>query len=88
MCKDLYVLGQGISDPFYTGDFYAQLNKNNQTRVIDAPISENLIASIGIGGAITGAKLIVIFPRMDFSLYAMNAIVNEAGQYKFLHNGE
>ena len=51
------------------------------SRIIDTPVSES--ACTGAAGAsIVGMRPIIVHPRMDFMLYAMDSIVNR-GQMVF-----
>ena len=57
-------------------------------RVIDTPVSESAVTGLATGAAITGLKPIVIHPRMDFMLYAMDSIVNEAAKWRYMTGGK
>ena len=43
---------------------------------------------LGIGAGLTGNKSIVIHPRMDFMILAMDQIVNQASNWGFMLNSE
>ena len=56
-------------------------------RIIDTPVSESACTGAALGASITGMRPIVVHPRMDFMLYAMDSIVNEAAKWSFMFGG-
>ena len=64
--------------PWYVGNSMTDLDKNLEKRVIDTPVSESASTGAAVGASLAGMKPIVVHPRMDFMLYAMDAIVNQA----------
>lgn len=90
MSEDFSVLliGQGVKSPWYVGNTCQGLiEKFGPERVIDTPISENAITGAAVGAALVGMKPIVVHPRMDFMLYAMDPIVNEAANWRYMCGG-
>lgn len=86
---DVVILGQGLWSPWYVGNSMNELEKKfGKNRVIDTPVSESAVTGIGVGLAITGMRSIVVHPRMDFMLYAMDAIVNEAAKWSYMFGGQ
>ena len=82
------VLGQGLWSPWYVGDTMRDLDKTfGRDRVIDTPVSENCVTGMGVGLAIAGYNPIVVHPRMDFMMYAMDPIVNQAAKWRHTTNG-
>lgn len=80
----LRVLGQGVWSPFYVGKTMDGLvERFGKTRVIDTPVSENAITGIALGSAIAGSPTLVIHPRIDFSLLAIDPIVNAAAKWRY-----
>jgi pyruvate dehydrogenase E1 component beta subunit len=57
-------------------------------RIIDTPVSESACTGAAIGAASAGMKPIMVHPRMDFMLYAMDAIVNEAAKWSSMMAGQ
>jgi len=87
--KSVFVIGQGVKSPWYVGNTCQNLLKKfGPNRVIDTPIAENAITGIGVGAGITGAKAIVVHPRMDFMLYGLDPIINEASNWRYIFGGE
>jgi pyruvate dehydrogenase E1 component beta subunit len=57
-------------------------------RVIDAPIAENGFAGVGIGAAMTGLRPIVEFMTFNFSLIAIDQILNTAAKARLMSAGQ
>jgi len=57
-------------------------------RVIDTPVSESACTGAAVGASLAGMKPIVVHPRMDFMLYAMDAIVNQAAKWSHMLGGQ
>jgi len=85
---EVFVIGQGLWSPWYVGNTMTDLEKNfGRDRVIDTPVSESATTGLAVGAAISGLKPIVVHPRMDFMLYATDAIVNEAAKWSSMTGG-
>ena len=85
----VFAIGQGLWSPWYVGNSMQDLDKSfGKDRIIDSPVSENGITGIAIGAALGGMKPIVIHPRMDFMLLAIDQIVNEAANWHYIFGGE
>ena len=63
------------------------LERFGARRVHDTPISEAGITGLGIGAALTGLRPIVEFQYLDFTLVAMDQIVNEAAKLRLMSGG-
>ena len=57
-------------------------------RVIDTPVSELACTGAAVGAALVGMKPIVVHPRIDFMLYALDAIVNQASKWSHMMGGQ
>lgn len=87
--EDVFVLGQGLWSPWYVGNSMQDLDKKyGKERIIDTPVSECATTGAAIGAAIVGMKAIVVHPRMDFMLYAMDPIVNQAAKWSHMFGGQ
>ena len=85
----VFAIGQGLWSPWYVGNSMQDLDKSfGKDRIIDSPVSENGITGIAIGAALGGMRPIVIHPRMDFMLLAIDQIVNEAANWHYIFGGE
>ena len=86
---EVFILGQGLWSPWYVGNSMTDLDKKfGVHRVIDTPVSESATTGAAIGAALAGMKPIVVHPRMDFMLYAMDAVVNQASKWSHMFGGQ
>ena len=86
---EVFVLGQGLWSPWYVGNTMKNLDKKyGKERIIDTPVSESACTGAAVGASICGMKPIVVHPRMDFMLYAMDAIVNQAAKWSHMTGGQ
>ena len=75
---EVFVIGQGLWSPWYVGNSMTDLDKKyGEERIIDTPVSESACTGAAVGASLAGMKPIVVQPRMDFMLYAMDAVVNQ-----------
>ena len=56
--------------------------------MVDTPVSESATTGAAIGASLAGMKPIVVHPRMDFMLYAMDSIVNHAAKWSNMFGGQ
>jgi len=86
---EVFVIGQGLWSPWYVGNSMTDLDKKYGTeRIIDTPVSESACTGAAVGASLAGMKSIVVHPRMDFMLYAMDAIVNQAAKWSHMAGGQ
>lgn len=86
---EVFVIGQGLWSPWYVGNSMTDLDKKfGVHRVIDTPVSESACTGAAVGAALAGMKPIVVHPRMDFMLYAMDAVVNQAAKWSHMVGGQ
>jgi pyruvate dehydrogenase E1 component beta subunit len=86
---EVFVIGQGLWSPWYVGNSMTDLDKKfGIERIIDTPVSESACTGAAIGASLAGMKPIVVHPRIDFMLYAMDAIVNQAAKWSHMVGGQ
>ena len=86
--KSVFLIGQGVNSPWYVGNTAQDLLKRfGAKRVIDTPVSENGITGAAVGAAIAGMRPVVVHPRVDFMLYAIDPIINEAANWHYMSGG-
>jgi len=86
--SDVFLIGQGVRSPWYVGNTCeGLLEKFGTARVIDTPISENAINGAVVGAAICGMRPIVVHPRIDFMVYGLDPIINEAANWHYMFGG-
>lgn len=85
---DVFVFGQGLWSPWYVGSSMRDLDLEfGRDRVLDSPVSENATTGAAVGAALAGMRPIVVHPRMDFMLLAVDPIVNQAANWSYLFGG-
>ena len=86
---EVFVIGQGLWSPWYVGNSMTNLDTRfGARRIIDTPVSESACTGAAVGASLAGMKPIVVHPRMDFMLYAMDAIVNQAAKWSHMVGGQ
>jgi len=86
---EVFVIGQGLWSPWYVGNSMTDLDKKfGVERVIDTPVSESACTGAAVGASLAGMRPIVVHPRMDFMLYAMDAVVNQAAKWSHMLGGQ
>ena len=64
------------------------LEEFGEKRVRDTPISENTIVGAGVGAAMAGVRPIVELMTVNFSLLALDQIVNCAASIRYMFGGQ
>ncbi|MEA2396666.1 MAG: pyruvate dehydrogenase component beta subunit [Thermoleophilaceae bacterium] len=64
------------------------LEEFGEKRVRDTPISENTIVGMGVGSAMIGLRPIVELMTINFSLLALDQIVNCAASIRYMFGGQ
>lgn len=86
--SSVFLMGQGVTSPWYISNTAKGLQERfGHERVIDTPVSENGITGAAVGAAIAGMKPVVVHPRMDFMLYAMDPLINQAANWFSMTGG-
>ena len=87
--SSIFLIGQGVKSPWYVGNTTRGLLENfGSERVIDTPVSENAITGAAVGAALVGMRPVVVHPRIDFMMYAMDPIINEAANWHYMFGGK
>ena len=63
------------------------LDRFGADRVRDTPISESVIVGLGVGAAAVGLRPIVEIMFFDFTMLAMDQIVNQAAKFRYFTAG-
>lgn len=82
------LIGEGVGDAKNIFGSTFGLKDKFPTRVFDMPISENGGTGVCIGAAVNGLKPIMVHQRIDFSLYCMEQIVNNAAKWFSMFGGQ
>lgn len=85
----VFLMGEEVGH--YQGAYkvsQGMLDKFGEERVIDTPISENGFSGIGVGAAMTGLRPIIEFMTWNFSLVAIDQIINSAAKILYMSGGQ
>jgi len=86
--EGVFVMGEDVG--VFQGAFKVTeglLAEFGERRVRDTPISENTIVGMGIGAAMAGLRPVVELMTINFSLLALDQIVNHAAQIHYMFGG-
>ncbi|MYH55261.1 MAG: alpha-ketoacid dehydrogenase subunit beta, partial [Acidimicrobiia bacterium] len=86
--KRVIVLGEDISWGGNFGQFRGLLDEFGTQRVIDMPISEAIIMAASVGAAVTGLRPVASMSFVEFTLGAMDEIVNQAAKFRYMFGGQ
>ncbi len=64
------------------------LEEFGHDRIRNTPISEAVIIGAGVGGALTGTKMLVEMQYVDFILHAMDQTINQAAKARYMTGGK
>jgi pyruvate dehydrogenase E1 component beta subunit len=91
MARDpnVFILGEEVGA--YQGAYkitQGLLAKFGEWRVRDTPIAEEVIAGVAVGAAWIGLRPIAEMMTFNFSLLALDMIVNHAAKYRYMSGGQ
>ncbi len=91
MRKDdkIFLLGEEVAE--YNGAYkvsQGMLDEFGAKRIIDTPIAELGFAGIAVGAAMNGLKPIVEFMTFNFSLVAIDQVINAAAKIRSMSGGQ
>ena len=87
--ETIFLMGEEVGE--YNGAYKASqgmLDEFGPQRVVDTPIAELGFAGIGIGAAMNGLRPIVEFMTFNFSLVAIDQIINGAAKMLSMSGGQ
>lgn len=85
----VFLMGEEVAE--YNGAYkvsQGMLDEFGPERVIDTPISELGFSGIGVGAAMNGIRPIVEFMTFNFSLVAIDQIINSAAKLRNMSGGQ
>ena len=85
----VFIMGEDVG--VFQGAFKVTeglLDEFGEKRVRDTPISENTIVGTGVGAAMAGLRPVVEIMTVNFSLLAMDQIVNHMAAIPYMFNGQ
>ena len=87
--NDVFIMGEEVAE--YEGAYKVTqglLEKFGDKRVIDTPITEHGFTGIGVGAAFGNLKPIVEFMTFNFSMQAIDQIINSAAKTLYMSGGQ
>lgn len=87
--KNIYLMGEEVAN--YNGAYKVSLGMLDEfgpERVVDTPIAETGFSGIGIGSAMNGLRPIIEFMTFNFSLIAIDQIINGAAKIYQMSGGQ
>ena len=87
--KKVFILGEEVAE--YQGAYKVTqglLDEFGEKRVIDTPISEQGFTGLAIGAAFKGLTPIVEFMTFNFSMQAIDQIINSAAKTLYMSGGQ
>lgn len=86
--EDVFIIGEEVAQ--YNGAYKVTkglLDRFGEKRVVDTPITEMGFAGISVGAALKGLKPIVEFMSFNFSMQAIDHVVNSAAKTYYMSGG-
>jgi pyruvate dehydrogenase E1 component beta subunit len=86
---DVFIMGEEVGH--YNGAYKVTqglLQRFSERRIVDAPIAEMGFAGIGVGAAMVGLRPIIEFMTFNFSLVAIDQIINNAAKIYQMSGGQ
>ncbi len=87
--ETVYLIGEEVAE--YQGAYKVSqglLDEFGAKRVIDTPITEHGFAGIAVGSAFAGLRPIVEFMTFNFSMQAIDQIINSAAKTLYMSGGQ
>ena len=87
--KDIFLMGEEVAE--YNGAYkvsQGMLEEFGEKRIIDTPIAELGFAGIAVGAAMNGLRPIVEFMTFNFSLVAIDQVINSAAKMYQMSGGQ
>lgn len=87
--ENIYLMGEEVAE--YNGAYKASkgmLDEFGPKRVIDTPIAEGGFTGISIGASMNGLRPIVEYMTFNFSLVAIDQIINNASKMRQMSGGQ
>lgn len=91
MARDDKVFLMGEEVGFYHGAYKVSqglLEEFGEKRVIDTPITEEGFTGVGIGAAMVGLRPVIELMTFNFSILALDQIVNHAAKIRYMSGGQ
>ncbi len=87
--EDVFLMGEEVAE--YDGAYKVSkglLDAFGDRRVVDTPISELGFAGLGVGAAMAGLKPVIEFMTFNFSILALDQVINSAAKMMYMSGGQ
>lgn len=87
--EKVFLMGEEVAE--YNGAYkvsQGMLDEFGEDRVIDTPITELGFAGLGVGAAMNGLRPIIEFMTFNFSLVAIDQVINSAAKMMSMSGGQ
>jgi pyruvate/2-oxoglutarate/acetoin dehydrogenase E1 component len=84
----VWCLGEDLVRGGVFGQYAGLAEEFGTQRVVSTPISEAMIMSVGLGAALTGTRPVVEMRISDFTLCAMDELVNQVAKVRYMFGGQ
>ncbi len=87
--ESVFLIGEEVG--FYQGAYKVSRNLLEEfgtTRVVDTPITELGFVGVGIGAAMVGLRPIIEVMTFNFSILALDQILNNAAKIRYMSGGQ
>lgn len=87
--SNVFIIGEDVG--LYQGAYKVSqglLDRYGEMRVRDTPIAEEVIVGLAIGAALAGLRPIAEMMTFNFSLLALDQIVNHAAKIRYMSGGQ
>lgn len=84
----VWALGEDLAQGGVFGQYAGFLEEFGPQRIVSTPISEAMIMSAGLGAALAGTRPVVEMRIADFTLCAMDELVNQVAKVRYMFGGQ
>ena len=87
--EDIFLMGEEVAE--YNGAYkvsQGMLDEFGPKRIIDTPITELGFTGVGVGAAMNGLRPIIEFMTFNFSLVAIDQVINSAAKIRSMSAGQ
>jgi pyruvate dehydrogenase E1 component beta subunit len=85
----VFLMGEEVAE--YDGAYKVSkglLDRFGDRRIVDSPISELGFAGLGVGAAMVGLRPVIEFMTFNFSILALDQVINSAAKMLYMSGGQ
>lgn len=84
----VWALGEDLARGGVFGQYAGMVEEFGKQRIVSTPISEAMIMSAGLGAALAGTRPVIEMRIADFTLCAMDELVNQVAKIRYMFGGQ